>query len=80
MHYAKKKYSDYSELLFSTFNVAMTVTGMVMLARITPNTASSLSMTRIEIEVLFILIHNKGMLLCFSFHHTHQKPFCILDM
>ena len=42
----KKKYSDYSELLFSTFNVAMTVTGMVMLARITPRTASSLSMKK----------------------------------
>jgi len=44
----KKKYSDYSELLFSTFNVAMTVTGMVMLARITPSTANSLSMSRLE--------------------------------
>ena len=36
----------YSELLFKTFNVAMTVTGMVMLARITPRTANSLSMKK----------------------------------
>ena len=59
----KKKF--YSAFELNVFRIAIVVIGTVTAARITPNTASSLSMTRVERKVLFILIRNKDKLLYF---------------
>ena len=46
----KKKYGFYSVLLLNTFSIAIVVIGTVTAARITPNTASSDSMSGLEIQ------------------------------